>query len=464
MKNSKLWRAFSILTSTELKQFAWFLDSPYHNRRSDTTALFQALKACRNSQLPCEKSALWNWVHPGLPWSDSEFRHLSRYLLALLEEFLAVNQSRKSETLPISTAKIYNDRGLQDMASSLARKTAKKLHRSTPLSAPDLLDAFALEQILFQAHDPEKRSFTPGLQGMSDALDRWFIVQKLRLACTMSSQQKVFQAEYQLGMLDEALELAKQRPWCEEPLIALYERTYAMVWGQDPAAAYRQQVELLATHSELLSREEQRSLSLMSINFCIRQLNQGLGEYLPEVYLLYKRGLDERWLFENGQLSPWTYRNIVSAGLKLQDFDWVDEFIEHYRDEVPEAFRFTFYQCNRAELQLAQGRFREVLRTLRFVQIKDPLTQLRARLLLIKASHGLGEFGFLESQLENLRRLLSRKKQLAYHREAYRNFERFLRRLIALAPDADRGAFIAELLQMEIVAEKDWLIAAAQKT
>jgi hypothetical protein len=89
---------------------------------------------------------------------------------------------------------------------------------------------------------------------------------------------------------------------------------------------------------------------------------------------------------------------------------------------------------------------------------------LRSRILQIRAGFELEEFRLIESQLENLRQLLSRKKELAYHREAYRNFERFLRRLMALSPDDDREAFLSELEGTEIVAEKDWLEEKGGKT
>ncbi|MEM7039298.1 MAG: hypothetical protein AAF570_20150, partial [Bacteroidota bacterium] len=185
----------------------------------------------------------------------------------------------------------------------------------------------------------------------------------------------------------------------------------------------------------------------------------GAGEFLAEVYQLYKRGLDEGWLFERGQLTPWTYKNVVSAGLKLKDLDWVGEFIERYRTDLPEAAEVTFYRYCRAEFQFAKGEYRAVLRTFRFLQLKDPLTHLRARILQIKACFELGEFQLLEAQLENLRQLLRRKKELVYHREAYRNFERFLRRRMGLTPSDDRSAYLRDLAATEIVAEREWLEA-----
>lgn len=457
MVNSKLWRAFSVFSPTEIKQFTWFLESPYHNQREDTRALFQAMKQFRSEGIEPKKEEIWKCALPAKSWSGTEFRHLCRYLLALMEEFLAINDWRKTDDIRIRTAGIYADRGLDEMAAAIVRKIKSKLARSSGKGSASLLNAYLLERVAFIAHEREKRSFRPGLQTMSDTLDRWYLVQKLRLAATMGSQQKMFHAEYDIRLLDEVLEMASQSPWREEPLVAVYARTYEMLSDENPEAAYRSQIGLLLQNTSMLNPNERRYLFLMAINFCIRQLNKGLTEYLPEVYQLYKRGLEEQWLFDHGQLSPWTYKNIVSASLKLRDFAWADQFIEQYRNYLPEDLRLTFHQYNLAELQLARSDFRAVLRTLRYLQIKDPLTQLRSRILQICAGFELEEFRLIESQLENLRQLLSRKKELAYHREAYRNFERFLRRLMAMSPDDDRTVYLSELEGTEIVAEKDWL-------
>lgn len=456
MLNSKLWRLFLTLSPTELKQFAWFLDSPYHNRRDDTKALFQALKEIRFDPSLAEKALIWKLIYPERDFSDADYRHLCSYLLHIIGEFLAINQFQKSHDLSVRKAEVFAARGLEDMAIQTVKQGRRKMVQSDGIKSNALLPLFLFERIDFRAHEREKRSFRPGLQGVSDALDRWYLVQKLQLACTMGSQKRVFQADYKLGLLEEVLAMAQVSPWKEDPLISLYYTTYELLQSQD-LEIYNRQRSFLQQYAHLLSVEEKRTLSLMAINFCIRQINQGNSVFLEEVYQLYKLGLEEKWLFEQQQLSPWTYKNIVSAGLKLADFKWVGDFIQDFRSFLPEESRHTFHQYNLAELQFAQGDYSGVLKTLRFLRVKDPLTQLRARILQIKAGFELGDFQLIDSLLENLRKLLQRKKTLSYHREAYRNFERFLRRLMMAKPMESNSQFLLDLSQSEIVAEKEWL-------
>lgn len=100
------------------------------------------------------------------------------------------------------------------------------------------------------------------------------------------------------------------------------------------------------------------------------------------------------------------------------------------------------------------------MRILRFVQHSDPLTQLRARIMQIKSGFELGEIQVVEYQLDNLRQLLRRRKELAYHREAYANFERFLRRLLSMTPGQDKQVekLRMDILNADSLPEYDWLL------
>jgi len=459
MHNTKLWRAFSSLTTTELKQFGWFLDSPYHNRRAELCLLLTLLKEYRRTQKIPDSVAIWEQVFPEKEYEEATFSHLKRYFLEKLEAFFVINDLRNQDSYTVHIARAYERRGLSEMANSVRNRALKSYRKSENIRSEQLYDVFMLEQMQFTAHEKDRRAFKPGLQNLSDSIDHWFLVQKLKIACTMGSQQKVFRAEYDIAFLESVLETAGQSPWKEMPLIALYLHTFRMLGTNESEIAYHQQSKLLQSHGQLLSQVERRTLFLMAVNFCIRQLNQGINGYLQEVYRLYKNGLEDGWLFERNGLSPWTYKNIVSAGLKLQDFNWVLSFIEGYRSYLPEEFRETFYRYNLAELQLAKGAFREVLRILRFLQVRDPLTHLRARIAQIKAGFELQEFRFVESQLDNLRQILRRKKELAYHKEAYLNFEKLLRRFITLHPDDGVGKtqLHYDLDHTEILAEREWL-------
>lgn len=198
---------------------------------------------------------------------------------------------------------------------------------------------------------------------------------------------------------------------------------------------------------------------MIAINFCVKQLNFGNRDYLKILFALYWNGLETKWLFEKGILSPWTYKNIVSVGLKLALYDQITRFISQYREKLPLSHREDFYQHAQAELLFAKADFQQVLRTTYNVQLKDAITRLRVWIIRIKACYELREITLLEYQIENLSQLLRREKRSAYHKQHYLDFVAHMSRLIRILPNATEAikAFSEQLDSSEAYLERKWL-------
>lgn len=461
MEASRTWIVFCSLSGPEIRRLESFLDSPYHNQRDDVKQLFVELRKARNNSETPVKEELWEQVYPGTPFHLPDLRHLLNYLLRAIETFLTLRKLDQDQAYQsLLLAEAYLDHDLEELSNSRLRKASRQIEGSQGIGADRLLHGIRRSELDYKSHAIKGRSFRAGLQEISDRVDKWFAVQKLKYACTMLSQRNVFKADYELDFIADIIDRVAKGSFVDEPMIMIYYATYRMLMEDHSTVAFEEQIRLLDTHGGLFSHPDLRSLYLMSVNFWIRQLNRGSQDAANQVYQLYQKGLEEGWLFENNELSPYTYKNVVTAGLKLKEYSKVGRFIEQYKKRLPEGVRYSYYQSGLAEVELAQGHWKEVLKILRFVQHRDPLAQLRARIMQIKAGYELGGIEIVEYQLDNLRQLLRRRKELAYHREAYANFERFLRRLLSLMPGEAKQA---EKLELEIketdpLPEQEWLL------
>lgn len=460
MHGSKLFRSLAFLDASERKAFHKFLDSPFFNHRKDLRSLYSyILQASEEADWTKEK--LWKAVYPDVPFDNPGFNRLCSRLLKLVEQFLAHQmEGGQMGRERIALAKAYLDRGASKMAQSAFQEAEKALGKGKFRDSAYLLDRYHLSEARYNASSQKGIRVGVGLREMSADLDLWFVVEKLKHACSLAAQRNVSDEDAPLDFLEEVMEMVERKRLTELPVVGVYFHAYRMMAMEEGGSEYRALRSLLARHAGDLRLGEQRSVFLMAINFCIHSLNSGRQAYLREVYDLYQIGLRDGWLFEQGALSPWTYKNIVSAGLKLRDFEGVAEFVEAYRSRLPEEQRGTFYMSNVAELLFATGRFRETLRTLRYLQFKEALTQLRARILQIMAAYELGEQSMVEYQVANLLKLVKRKKSLAYHRENYRAFARFAKRLVQLwEGDVEgRKSLRKEVEAMEMVVEREWLL------
>ena len=461
MESSRTWIVFSALSGAEIRRLEVFLDSPYHNQREDVKRLLVVMRAARKEGDVPEMELVWKGVYPGKPFQLADLRHLLNYFLRAVERFLVLRKMDEDEAMgSMLLAEAYLDHDLGELAGSRLRRATQQIGKMKGGGPERIQHGIRRAELDYKSHAAKGRSFKAGLQEISDQVDRWFAAQKLKYACTMLSQRNVFKADYELDFISEIVDRVSAGQLRDEPLVAIYFATYRMLMEDDSRIAFQEQIQLLEQYGDLLSHPDLRSLYLMSINFWIRQLNRGAQDAAERVYQLYQKGLGEGWLIQNNELSPYTYKNVVAAGLKLKEYREVGRFIEQYRKRLPEGVRYSYYQTSLAEVELAQGHWREVLRILRFVQHRDPLAQLRARIMQIKAGYELGEIQIIEYQLDNLRQLLRRRKELAYHREAYANFERFLRRLLSLMPGDSKQEekLIGEIRSTDPLPESEWLV------
>lgn len=464
MQNSKLWLVFSSLEKSELSQVKKYLQSPFLNQREDLPIFLEFL--CRCEEIPPTSQEVWQAVCPGLSYSSPNFNRLCSRLLKQIESFLSLTATPKPQSSPLKLTNAYRAKRLDQLAGS-ALQNAKKRHQKAPIQdAHWHLNHFLIAEKIYSLgiSSQQRTGQTTNLLEASEALDNWFIIEKLKLACSLLASQQLTNSETQLEFLEEIFHKMEKRPQLP-PTLSLYWHAFLLLTPpqqQDQFRAFRRE---LKAHAQLFAPDEQRSLFLIAINFCIRQINQGESEFLPIMYSFYQKGLEEKWLFDRGELSAWTFKNIVSSGLKMRDFEGVEGFLNTYQNRLPEAIRTSFYRYNLAELQLARGEYQEALRTLRFFHFKDALTDLRARLVQIKAGYELGDVQLVDYQISNLRQLIQRRKELAYHRENYRNFARLVKRLINLPPGdwPARNRLQKAISKSPALVEQGWLLEQLKK-
>lgn len=87
-----------------------------------------------------------------------------------------------------------------------------------------------------------------------------------------------------------------------------------------------------------------------AINYTIQKHNSGKLAYLQESLDLYRAALDKEVIYVNGELTPWTFKNIVTAGLRLKEFEWTANFINEYSVKINKIYRQNAINYNIATL------------------------------------------------------------------------------------------------------------------
>src|SRR5690606_2223412 len=121
-------------------------------------------------------------------------------------------------------------------------------------------------------------------------------------------------------------------------------------------------------------------------------------------------------------LTPWSFKNIVTNGLRLSEFDWVEKFIHDYSSRLDEKHRENAVTFNLAQLFFYKKDYPKVISHLSQVEYEDITYNLNSKTLLMASYFELDELEALNSLLDTFRVYLNRNKKIpATRRKHYLN-------------------------------------------
>lgn len=462
MKTTKVVNLLESFSPTDWSRMEKFVLSPYHNQHAEATRMFQYYKHIDwKNEYMLTRGAVFQFIAPDQPFDDQRLRHITSYLMRVAEAFLVAEEMKgkpMEHNLQLQAA--YQRRKLENLYLS-NYKTLLKKQEFRPLRDREY---YEVDVRMFLNHynstmDRSGQGYHT-LALLSQSMDRLFIIQKLQQAGRLLAHKQLHEKELPIGMLEEVLRYVAENDLESVPAISLHLNAYRMLADRNAEPAFRKLKQQLQEYTDLFQKEEIRALMIIALNYGIIQINKGRKEYIREVFELYRDSLSTKILFDNNQLSPFAYKNIVASALKLGEFNWTEDFIENYKSDLPELQRDNFYAYNRAKLLFARGDFSDAANILQKLYIKDFFTNLDARVTLLKAYFEMGEYQQIEYQLNNLQQLLRRKEVQTYHRTNYSNFSKFLNRMMNLQPlDKEaKSKLIEEVNAAEILTDRPWIL------
>ena len=324
MHGSKLIDVLSCFGMAEWKELEFFLKSPYFNRDPNLTKLAMLLKkeAPDFKEEKIDRYLLTGKLFPKRALEDKEIRYLMSSLLKLVERFLG---QQMYETKPFLTKfhvlEACEARNLKkhyrQQLKQLEKKTDSHPLRDEHYYYQRFLRA-VVETRYFQRQ--RVRTYDHNLQETVDYLDEFYLITKLRLTCELVNRQNILSASYDIRFVDELLNYLKGYDFEKVPAIAMYFHVLKLLTAENTHPHFQSLKVLIQDSFHLFPEHSQKEIFSYAQNHCIKQIKNGIAEYHEELFGIYQEGLKTGLLMEEGVLSPWKFKNIVSNGLGLGKF------------------------------------------------------------------------------------------------------------------------------------------------
>ncbi len=465
MYDSKLITLLQSFSSNEWKQFNRYLQSPFLNENQEIIILFdyirKNIKKKRKGLL--QKQVVFRVVYPRKRYTDDLMRQLMYNLHQAAEDFLAFQRYQNDKfTRNCYLAEIYDTRDMEKHFQQVIRQLEKKRDKQKVFDVRFYEENYRIEELKSLFLEKQKnRKQELNLQEVTNKLDHYYLITKLRFSCLMTSYQHLFKFKYELFLLEDILKHLREKDYSEVPAIKIYHPLLESLLDPENETHFQQFKAALPQYEQRLTKDSRLELYALARNYCIKQLNKGKTTYIRELFDFYKMALEQDILWKGDYLSTWTYNNIVAVGLKLQEFEWTKQFIEEYGAALPEEKQEGTHTFCMARVHFKMEEYDKVIHLLHQTEIDDVFLNLSAKTILLKTYFELEEEEALYSLLDSFKMYIFRKKEsISYHQDNYLQIIRFTRKLANLNPyDKEaRQALQAEVKAEKRLREKGWFL------
>lgn len=238
----------------------------------------------------------------------------------------------------------------------------------------------------------------------------------------------VFALDTKLLFIDEIIAIARKEEFIEIPPIAIYLKIYETFVFPDEIKYYQELNQLIDKYLSSFPKDEAKEIIEAAINYNIRNLNKGI-EFQKQLLAIYKKSIEQELIFVQGELSPWTFKNIISVSLRLKEVLWTEQFIKDYAPKLNTKYRENSVLFNTALIHYHKKEYDKVIPLLQKVAYEEIFYGLDSKAILISTYFELDEDFALSSLLDSFKNFLTRNKDVSIEKKnAYLNLVKFTKK------------------------------------
>ena len=451
-------------TPQEIRQFDEYLRSPFFNKSQVIVQVYDIIKgmypAFDNQNL--ERTQLFKLLYGDETFDEQKLRYLMTDLTKHIEEYLCYKAIGDEQLFKFHLLLYtYRQKKLEKPFFSTLKIAEKVLEDQPRRDVSHAFYEYLIEEDKYRfASDKREHLQQSNLQKVVDNLDKYFILNKMRYCAEIINNKNVVAINYRLFLYEEIMNHLRNNPLDHVPAAKIYYNIILTLTEPENKQHYLNLLNLLQNHQGLFSKDEVFDMYVYAKNYCIRKINHGDTEYIRELFELYKIILKNGIIFKEGYLSQFDYKNIVYLGLRVDEFEWVKNFIIKYSENLDPQFRNNAYTYNLAYYYFFQKNYDEVLTLLRSVEFTDFYYHLDSKSLLLKTYYELEETEALFSLIEAFKVYIKRNTLIPpYQKTIYSNLIRFVTKLYKwkLNPKNNLKELITEVENTKQIADIIWL-------
>lgn len=468
MDNNKLIKLLKTLSKKEWRDFNKFVESPYFNTDQQCVQLLDILnkELTRKGSINLSRERLEKQFFKTSKKDTAQLNVKLSLLTRLAEQFL-MQQNFGSKDLYRKHTLLEGllQKDLRSHFESVYKKDAKAHQKPEKVSLEFYREKFLIEYDFaeYVSSGSKKTHVHENLQNVSDTLDMSYMLSKIHLFCAMTPFMKMYQKEYDTSSF-ELLESMLQLPrFAEHPVLHIYNTSFQMLRNPSDESHFKQLSKLLLTHGHLIKPFDLNNLYMLSTNYCVDKIRNGHINYHYEAHRLYRQMEEAGLLLYKEYIDIGMLKNIISAAVKLKEFDWAEYVIEKYKDTIEPNVREDVYSYFRASVTFYKKDFETTISYLSGVQSINSTFDVNIKFMLMKSYYEQDtDFSYYTEQVfRSFKVFVKQNKVFSKQRkERLINFTNSINHLYRVKHREGRATIesVAQKIEgYELLADKKWL-------
>ncbi|MGB1205433.1 MAG: hypothetical protein ACPG5B_07300 [Chitinophagales bacterium] len=434
MYKTKLIILLKSLHKKELKKFEYYINTPFFNTKKACIKLFNILSVSYPdfAEKEVARTVIFSKMFSQKKFQYNKLRYVMSDLTKLLEDFLAYCEYEKnaSEVNPF-LLKAYASKNINNHFEQTFAQQQKTLEEILLRDDAFFFQQFTIEKERYNFNTLHDNHTKFDVESILSQLDNFYIINKLKFYCEILNNPTVVSVHYEMpSLIEEILNYIEQQEAALSPAIMVYYQIVKTLQDHDNENNYEVLLAYLQTYRHAFSDVELNHIYIYIKNYCVKKINNGNKVYFKKLHDMYKLLLKEEIILYRNYLSEFDYKNIVTLGLGLKEFDYTKVFIEEYKKHLLPEVSKNAYTFNLAHFYFHTKNFQEVLSLLNEVVFTDSVYALDTKVLMAKSFYELNEVGLLWGFLDTFSAYLRKSKNISdTQRILYKRFISYLKKM-----------------------------------
>jgi len=457
-----------------------FLDSPYFNKSQQTSILIRHILqfAPNYESEQVSKQVCFSLLYPRDAFEDVKIRRVMSKALKLLEQFVLNQQLETDELVQQKLWTDYYSKHDMEYFFQAKTKTWKKINKKQNaevqflqnyLMAYSRLQYVNMQFVLKNMQKTAKKEFEKELQLTLESLQNFYLFKTMYLKCAVLQQKKSFQKNIQYPF-EGFIKNIEESDVKHNSLIHIYFLAASMLEDSGNEEKYR----ALKQKLETLQKGDCPKVVLIHLckfieGFLVKKCGMGEHSFYNELLDLYKYEIEHELVFgteKEAYFYPVKFRNIVTVGLRVKDYEWIESFIEKYHNRLPKAQLPALHLYCKSLLCFHQKKYDEAEDVLIKAQDADTVLLYDIKRLQTMIYYEKNDIDLLDATMNAFRVSVFRDKFLSGAlKEANQHFINMLFRIVSIQPNDDKkiAKMREELASTKQFMERSWLMTKVEE-